>query len=101
MAKVGDDALEGAAGDGLGLDGLEVLVVLADVGAEGDDVEALLAEPGEDDGGVEAAGVGQYDFVDFLLHSIRLSAVSAAGFFKPAHYGFLCMQPILGLIEYH
>ena len=59
VAKVGDDALEGAAGDGLGLDGLEVLVVLADVGAEGDDVEALLAEPGEDDGGVEAAGVGE------------------------------------------
>ena len=59
LAKVGDDALEGAARDGLGLDGLKVLVVLADVGAEGDDVEALLAEPGEDDGGVEAAGVGE------------------------------------------
>ena len=61
LAKVGDDALEGAARDGLGLDGLEVLVVLADVGAEGDDVEAFFAEPLEDDGGVEAAGVGEDD----------------------------------------
>ena len=59
LAKVGDDALDGAARDGLGLDGLKVLVVLSDVGAEGDDVESLLAEPGEDDGGVEAAGVGE------------------------------------------
>ena len=59
LAKVGDDALDGAARDGLGLDGLEVLVVLADVGAEGDDVEAFFAEPLEDDGGVEAAGVGE------------------------------------------
>ena len=59
LAKIGDDALDGAARDGLGLDGLKILVVLPDVGAEGDDVEALLAEPGEDDGGVEAAGVGE------------------------------------------
>ena len=59
LAKVGDDALDGAARDGLGLDGLKVLVVLSDVGAEGDDVESLLAEPGEDDGGVESAGVGE------------------------------------------
>mmetsp|Transcript_25012 Transcript_25012/g.32099 ORF Transcript_25012/g.32099 Transcript_25012/m.32099 type:complete len:166 (-) Transcript_25012:117-614(-) len=58
-AEIGDDALERAAGDGLGFDGLEILVVLADIGAEGDDVEALFAEPFEDDGGVESAGVGE------------------------------------------
>lgn len=63
-AEVGHDAFEGAAGDGLGFDGLEVFVVLADVGAEGDDVEALFAEPFEDDGGVEAAGVGE-DYLGF------------------------------------
>lgn len=34
-------------------------MVLAHVGAEGDDVEAFLAEPFEDDGGVEAAGIGE------------------------------------------
>ncbi len=39
-------------------------MVLADVGAEGDDVEALFAEPFEDDGGVEAAGVGE-DYFGF------------------------------------
>ncbi len=58
LAEVGDDALESAAGDGLGFDGFKVFVVLADVGAEGDDIEALFAQPFEDDGGVEAAGVG-------------------------------------------
>ena len=62
LPEVGDHALDGAAGDGLGLDGLEVLVVLADVGAEGHDLEALLAEPLEDDGRVEAAGVGEDHF---------------------------------------
>jgi len=44
-------------------------VVLAHVGAEGDDVEALFAEPFEDDGGVEAAGVGEdYFGVGFAGH---------------------------------
>lgn len=44
-AEVGNDAFDGAAGDGLGFDGFKVLVVLAHVGAEGDDVKALFAEP--------------------------------------------------------
>jgi len=59
FAEVGDDAFEGAAVDGLGLDGLEVLVVLADISAECNDVEALFAEPFEDDGGIKSAGVGE------------------------------------------
>ena len=63
-AEVGYHAFEGAAGDGLGFDCLEVFVVLANVSAEGDDVEALFAEPLEDDGGVETAGVGE-DYLGF------------------------------------
>ena len=59
LAKIGNDTLDGTARDGLSLDGLEVLVVLTDVGAEGNDVEALLAEPLEDDGSIETAGVGE------------------------------------------
>mmetsp|Transcript_16074 Transcript_16074/g.24382 ORF Transcript_16074/g.24382 Transcript_16074/m.24382 type:complete len:444 (-) Transcript_16074:61-1392(-) len=59
LAKVGDNAFEGTAGDGLRLDGFEVLVVLADIGAKGDDVETLFAEPLEDDRRVKSAGVGE------------------------------------------
>lgn len=58
-AEVGDDALEGAAINGLGLNLGEVFLELPDVGAEGDDVEALFDQPFEDDGGVETAGVGE------------------------------------------
>ena len=39
-------------------------MVLSDVGAKGDDVEALFAEPLEDHGGVEAAAVGE-DYFGF------------------------------------
>ena len=45
-------------------DGLELLA-LADVGAEGDDLAAVgLVQPAQDDGGVEAAGVGEHDLLD-------------------------------------
>ena len=39
-------------------------MVLTDVGAEGDDLEALFAEPFEDDARVETAGVGE-DYLGF------------------------------------
>ena len=69
LAKIGDDTFECSGVESLGFDCLEVFVVLADVGAEGDDIEALFAEPFEDDGGVESAGVGEdYFGVGFAGH---------------------------------
>ncbi len=62
--QVGNDALGGTGSDGLGLDRIKIFVVLADVGAEGDDLEALFAEPFEDDARVEASRVGE-DYLGF------------------------------------
>ncbi len=62
--QVGNDALGGSGSDSLGLDGIKIFVMLADVGAEGDDLEALFAEPFEDDARVETAGVGE-DYLGF------------------------------------
>lgn len=59
FAEVRDETLAGTAGEGFGLDGGKVFFVLADVGAEGDDVEAFFTEPFEDYAGVEAAGIGE------------------------------------------
>ena len=59
LAEVGDNALEGTAIDSLGLNLGKVFLELPDVGAEGDDVEALFDQPFEDNGGVETAGVGE------------------------------------------
>ena len=59
LPQVGHDALGRSRVRGLDLDGLEILVLLPDVGAEAYHLETLLAEPLEDDGGVEPAGVGE------------------------------------------
>ena len=66
LAHVDGLGVDGAHVEGLLLDPGEVLLVLADVAADGDDVEALLdLEPLDDNGRVEAAGVREDDF--FLL----------------------------------
>ena len=72
-AEVGDDALEGAAGDSLGLDGREVLFVLSDVGAESNHIEAFLAKPLENDRGIETSRVGENDLRLGVAHFVRAS----------------------------
>ena len=49
FTQVGNYAFDCTGIEGLGFDCLEVFVVLAYIGAEGDDLEALLAEPFEDE----------------------------------------------------
>ncbi len=61
LAQVFDVACRGADLQGFGARGGEVFL-LADVGHEADDFVIFLKEPGEDAGGVEAAGVGEADF---------------------------------------
>ena len=59
---VGDDGLDGAAGERALADDLQVLAALADVDGDGDDLGAgLLGDPADGDGGVQASGVGEYD----------------------------------------
>ncbi len=64
VAQVFDDDLACAAGQPLGLQPLELVVALANVGAEADDFAAvILAQPGDDDGRIQATGIGQDDFL--------------------------------------
>ena len=60
-----------------GLDGLRLqtlqLVALAHVGGNGDDLRVIvvLLQPGDDDGCIQAAGIGQHDLLDiFLAHGV-------------------------------
>ena len=65
LLQVGDVALGRAGAFGLGFQALEFLL-LADVGAEGDDLGVILfLEPGEDDGGIESARISENN-----LHSL-------------------------------
>ncbi len=80
-AQVAHDGLHGAGLEGLGPDRLEVLL-LAEVGDEGDDVVAvLLAEPLDDDRGVEAPGVRQNDLLRILLRHRPLPSSPRSGRF--------------------
>ncbi len=43
------------------------LLALAEIGGEGDDFAAIgRLQPFEDDGGIEAAGIGEHDLFDFV-----------------------------------
>lgn len=58
---VDDRAANGTGGERLGLDGLEALVLLAEVTHDSDDVEVVfLLQPFDAHGGVEATGVGEH-----------------------------------------
>ena len=68
LAQVFDEDLGRAQLLGLGAGRLDLLA-LADVGGEGDDGAAVgLGEPRQDDRGIEAARVGEHDFVHRLTH---------------------------------
>ena len=68
VGEVGDDELARAGLDGLFLQTVE-LVALADVGRDGDDLRivVIFLQPGNDDGRIETARVGQNDFLDLAL----------------------------------
>ena len=61
LAQVFDVAFVGAGGDRLGANAGELLAALTDVGGDADDAAArvVLLEPGNDDRGIEPAGVGE------------------------------------------
>jgi hypothetical protein len=70
LAQVLDVDRRGPALLRLGACRLEFLA-LAEIGAEGDDRHLVaLDQPGQDDRGVEAAGVRQYDFLRGLFHGL-------------------------------
>ena len=95
--KVVDVKLGGAGLHGLLLKALE-LVFLADVGAERDHLGVVLVlDPGKEDGGVEATGVGQDDFL--LLAHVSGMEKSAAVRGEVREDGLLHVQTVLGLVE--
>ena len=59
LAQVADDAFGRSSIESLGLDSAKVLLVLPHIGAEGNHVETLLAQPLQDDTGIETARVGE------------------------------------------
>lgn len=61
LSDVLDNELDGADLEGLLSSSLEVLL-LANIGHEGNHLVALLNEPGEDHRGIQTSGVGQTDF---------------------------------------
>ena len=64
FAEVAHDQLARAAGEGFRLQAGQVFA-LSDIGAKADDFTAVVFfEPGHNDRGVEAAGVGEDDFLD-------------------------------------
>ena len=66
VGQILDVQLAGPRGLGPGFQPVQ-LAGLADVAADGDDfaVVVVLFQPGDDDGGVQAAGIGQDHFFDF------------------------------------
>ena len=66
LAQIGDDTLAGPTGQGFFADTLEFLS-LAELRGKSDYGAVVgLSQPGEDDGGIEAAAVSQDDFFDFF-----------------------------------
>ena len=72
--QIGHDQLAGAGLDGLLLQTLQ-LVGLTHIAGHGDDlrVVVVLLQPGNDNGGIQSAGVGQYDLLDIcMFHGVFL-----------------------------
>lgn len=77
LPHVDDRAADGTGGERLGLDGLEALVLLAEVTHDSDDVEVVfLLQPFDAHGGVEATGVGEH--APLFLAGGRLAEICGA-----------------------
>ncbi len=65
LTEVFDDAFVSTGLEGLFLDAFE-FIALTQFGGEGNDLAAgvIVLKPGEDDGGIQTAGVGEDDFFD-------------------------------------
>ena len=59
LSQIGNDTLAGTNCQSLGLDGGEIFLELSNVGAKGDDVKSLFAQPFEDNGSIKTTGVGK------------------------------------------
>ena len=71
LAHVLDEAFVGAGGDRLRANALE-LIALADLRGDADDLGVVaLAQPGDDDGSVEAPRIGECDFANHAVSAIR------------------------------
>lgn len=75
LSQVSDDALTGADSEGLGFNGREVFLELTNVGAEGDDVESLFAQPFENNGGIETTRVGEDELRFGIGHGCKFLLV--------------------------
>ena len=66
--QVGHNQLAGAGGNGLGLQALQ-LIGLAHIAGNGNDlgIVVVLLQPGDDDRRIQAAGIGQHNFLDVIL----------------------------------
>jgi hypothetical protein len=85
FAQVEDDGLLRAGRIGFGHDCVQI-VALAHVGDHGDHVHAVIfVEPGNDDGGVEASRVCQYNFLchEFSLLQSNIPSGAKAPRFRP------------------
>ena len=68
LAQVLDMDVAGAGFAGLFLEAGELIAALADIAAHGDDFAAVvLLEPRNDDGGIQPAGVGECNFLRFVI----------------------------------
>ena len=77
VARVDDDRLDGAAVEGALADHVHVLAALAEVDGHGDHLGAgLLADPADGDGGVQPAGVGEYDAFGHVVVLLRSTVYS-------------------------
>ncbi len=74
FAQIFDGCGRGAGGESFFVSGLEIFL-LADVADHGDDFAAVIfLEPGNDDAGIEAAGISEHDFFRFWSSSVHNSS---------------------------
>ena len=74
FAEILDGRGRRARGERFFVRGLEIFL-LADVADHGDDFAAIIfLEPGNDDAGIETAGIGEHDFFRFRSGSVHNSS---------------------------
>src|SRR5262249_10453022 len=74
FSQVFDGRGRSASGESFFVCGLKIFL-LTDVADHGDDFAVVIfLEPGNDDAGIESAGIGQHDFLRFWISSIHNSS---------------------------